>query len=119
MSNVELILAVEDYAKQHGVDFEIALKMLGMTYEDGVHLVWSDNMNNQSYFTASSIQTMQGFLGQLRVKVDYSKHKEANVLILLGTGVYLLSSVNAPQRSCKTYLSDKDTTMQVDVVYIL
>ena len=31
MSNVELILAVEDYAKQHGVDFEIALKMLGMT----------------------------------------------------------------------------------------
>ena len=46
-------------------------------------------MNNQSYFTASSVQTMQGFLGQLGVKVDYSKHKEANVLILLSTGVYL------------------------------
>ena len=47
-----------------------------------------------SYFTASSVQTMQGFLGQLGVRVDYSKHKEANVLILLGTGVYLLASVN-------------------------
>ena len=76
-------------------------------------------MNNKSYFTASSVQTIQGFLGQLGVKVDYSKHKEANVLILLGTGVYLLSSVNALERSCKTYLSDKDTTMQVDVVDIM
>ena len=76
-------------------------------------------MNNQSYFTASSMQTMQGLLGQLGVRVDYSKHKEANVLILLGTGVYLLVSVNALERSCKTYLSDKDTTMQVDVVDIL
>ena len=76
-------------------------------------------MNTQPYFTASSVQTMQGFLGQLRVRVDYSKHKEANVLILLGTGVYLLASVNAPERSCKTYLSDKDTTMQVDVVDIM
>ena len=76
-------------------------------------------MNNQPYFTASSVQTMQGLLGQLGVRVDYSKHKEANVLILLGTGVYLLASVNAPQRSCKTYLSDKDTTMQVDVVDIM
>ena len=71
------------------------------------------------YFTASSIQTVQGLLGQLGVRVDYSKHKEANMLILLGTGVYLLVSVNAPERSCKTYLSDKDTTMQVDVVDII
>ena len=46
-------------------------------------------MNNQSYFTASSVQTMQGFLLQLGVRVDYSKHQEANVLILLSTGVYL------------------------------
>ena len=76
-------------------------------------------MDNQSYFTASSVQTMQGFLLQFGVKVDYSKHKEANVLILLGTGVYLLSSVNALERSCKTYLSDKDTTMQVDVLDIM
>jgi len=76
-------------------------------------------MNNQSYFTASSIQTMQGLLLQLGVRVDYSKHKEANVLILLGTGVYLLASVNALERSCETYLSDKDTTMQVDVVDIM
>ena len=76
-------------------------------------------MNNQSYFKASSVQTMQGLLGQLGVKVDYSKHKEANVLVLLSTGVYLLSSVNAPQRSCKTYLSDKDNTTQVDVLDIM
>lgn len=76
-------------------------------------------MNNQSYFTASSVQTVQGFLLQFGVKVDYSKHKEANVLILLSTGVYLLVSVNAPERSCKTYLSDKDTTMQVDVLDIM
>ena len=76
-------------------------------------------MNNQSYFTASYIQTMQELLGQLGVRVDYSKHKEANVLILLSNGVYLLVSVNAPERSCKTYLSDKDTTMQVDVVDIM
>ena len=76
-------------------------------------------MNNQSYFTASSMQTMQGLLGQLGVKVDYSKHKEANVLILLVTGVYLLTSVNAPERSCKTYLSDKDTSTQVDVLDIM
>ena len=76
-------------------------------------------MNNQSYFTASSMQTMQGLLGQLGVRVDYSKHKEANVLILLHTGAYLLSSVKAPNRSCSTYLSDKDTTMQVDVSDIM
>ena len=76
-------------------------------------------MNNQAYFTASSVQTMQQHLNTFGVKVNYSKHKEANVLILLGTGVYLLASVNALERSCKTYLSDKDTTMQVDVVDIM
>ncbi len=76
-------------------------------------------MNNQTYFTASSIQTMQQHLNSIGVKVNYDKHKEANVLILLGTGVYLLASVNAPERSCKTYLSDKDTTMQVDVLDII
>ena len=32
-------------------------------------------MNNQPYFTASSMQTMQGLLGQLGVRADYSKHK--------------------------------------------
>ena len=76
-------------------------------------------MNNQAYFTASSIQTMQQHLNTFGVKVNYDKHKEANVLILLSTGVYLLASVNALQRSCKTYLSDKDTTMQVDVLDIM
>ena len=76
-------------------------------------------MNNQAYFTASSVQTMQQHLNTFGVKVNYDKHKEANVLILLSTGVYLLVAVNAPERSCKTYLSDKDTTMQVDVVDIM
>ena len=71
------------------------------------------------YFTASSMQTMQGFLGQLGVRVDYSRHKEANVLILLSTGVYLLASVKAPNRNCSTYLSDKDTMVDVDVVQVM
>ena len=41
MNSVELILAIKEYAKRQGVDFETALKMLkmlGMMYEDGVHL---------------------------------------------------------------------------------
>ena len=76
-------------------------------------------MNNQAYFTASSIQTMQQHLNTFNVTVNYDKHKDANVLILLHTGVYLLASVNAPQRGCKTYLSDKDTSMQVDVLDIM
>ena len=75
-------------------------------------------MNNQSYFTASSMQTMQGLLGQLGVRVDYSKHKEANVLILLGTGVYLLASVNAPQQNVDVYLSDRDEIVTTDVVQL-
>ena len=38
MSSVDLILAIKEYTKRQGVDFEIALKMLGMMYEYGVHL---------------------------------------------------------------------------------
>jgi hypothetical protein len=37
MSSIELILAIKEYAKLQGIDFEIALKMLGMMHEDGVH----------------------------------------------------------------------------------
>lgn len=76
-------------------------------------------MNNQSYFTASSIQTMQQHLNAFGVTVNYDKHKDANVLILLHTGVYLLSSVKAPNRSCSTYLSDKDSVVNVDVEHIM
>lgn len=76
-------------------------------------------MSNQAYFAAASIQTMQQHLNTFGVKVNYDKHKDANVLILLHTGVYLLSSVKVPNRSCSTYLSDKDTTMQVDVLDIM
>lgn len=76
-------------------------------------------MNNQAYFTASSIQTMQQHLNTFGVKVNYDKHKDANVLILLHTGVYLLSSVKAPNRSCSTYLSDKDSVVNADVEHIM
>lgn len=72
-----------------------------------------------SYFTASSMQTMQQHLNSIGVKVNYDKHKDANVLILLHTGVYLLSSVKAPNRNCSTYLSDKDTIVDVDVVQVM
>ncbi len=76
-------------------------------------------MNNQAYFAASSIQTMQQHLNSFGVKVNYDKHKDANVLILLHTGVYLLSSVKAPNRSCSTYLSDKDSVVNTDVEHIM
>lgn len=76
-------------------------------------------MNNQAYFTASSIQTMQQHLNTFGVKVNYDKHKYANVLILLHTGVYLLSSVKLPNRSCSTYLSDKDSVVNAEVEHIM
>ena len=76
-------------------------------------------MSSQAYFTASSMTTMLHHLNAFGIEVKYDKHKEANVLILLHTGVYLLSSVKALQRSCKTYLSDKDTMVDVDVVQIM
>lgn len=76
-------------------------------------------MNNQAYFTASSMQTMQQHLNTFGVTVNYDKHKDANVLILLHTGVYLLSSVKAPNRNCSTYLSDKDSVVSADVEHIM
>lgn len=36
--SVDLILAIEAYAKEQGVCFETALKMLNLMYDDGVHL---------------------------------------------------------------------------------
>ena len=71
-----------------------------------------------SYFTASSVQTMQGLLGKLGVKVDYSKHKDANVLIALQNGNYMLCLLAPPNRSVKVYLSDKDETITTDVVEV-
>ena len=75
-------------------------------------------MNTQPYFTASSMQTMQGLLGQLGVKVDYSKHKEANVLVLMETGIYILASVKHPNRNVDVYLSDRDEIVTTDVVQL-
>lgn len=76
-------------------------------------------MNDQAYFAASSTNTMLHHLNAFGIEVKYGKHKEANVLILLHTGVYLLSCVKAPNRNCSTYLSDKDTTVDVDVVQVM
>ena len=76
-------------------------------------------MGNQAYFTAASMDTMLHHLNAFGIEVKYNKYKEANVLILLHTGVYLLSSVKAPNRSCSTYLSDKDTKVDVDVVQVM
>lgn len=75
-------------------------------------------MNNQPYFTASTMQTMQGLLGQLGVKVDYSKHKEANVLVLMANGIYILASVKHPNRNVEVYLSDKNEAITTDVVQL-
>ena len=76
-------------------------------------------MSSQSYFTASSMNTMLHHLNAFGIEVKYDKHIDANVLILLHTGVYLLSSVKAPNRNCSTYLSDKDTVVDVDVVQVM
>jgi hypothetical protein len=38
MDSVELILAIEEYADEQGVSFDVALKMLGMLYQDRAHL---------------------------------------------------------------------------------
>ena len=76
-------------------------------------------MNNQAYFTAASMNTMLHHLNSFGIEVNYDKHKEANVLILLHTGVYLLSSVKAPNRNYSTYLSDKDSMVDVDVVQVM
>ena len=37
MDSVELILAIEEYADEQGVSFDVALKMLGMLYQDRAH----------------------------------------------------------------------------------
>ena len=76
-------------------------------------------MNSQAYFAASSMNTMLHHLNAFGIEVKYDKHKDANALILLHTGVYLLSSVKAPNRNCSTYLSDKDTKVDVDVVQVM
>lgn len=76
-------------------------------------------MSNQAYFTAASMNTMLHHLNAFGTEVKYDKHKDANVLILLNNGVYLLSSVKAPNRNCSTYLSDKDTMVDVDVVQVM
>ena len=76
-------------------------------------------MSSKAYFTAASMNTMLHHLNAFGIEVKYDKHKDANVLILLHNGVYLLSSVKAPNRSCSTYLSDKDTMVDVDVVQVM
>ena len=75
-------------------------------------------MNNQSYFTASSMQTMLGHLKVYNINVNYSKMKGANVLILMQTGVYILANIKYQNRNVEVYLSDKDEIVNTDVVQL-
>lgn len=67
------------------------------------------------YFKASDIQTTLGFMS---TDVLFNKMKDANVLIALQNGNYMLCLLAPPNRSVKVYLSDKDETITTDVVEV-
>lgn len=75
-------------------------------------------MNNQAYFTASTMQTMISHLQAYNLNVDYSKMKEANVLVLMANSIYILASVKHPNRNVDVYLSDKGEIVTTDVVQL-
>ena len=75
-----------------------------------------------SYFTASSMQTTISHLQAYNLNVDYSKMKEANVLVLRDLSyngnikvMYVLGCVKPPERKTKVYLSDKNEIITVDI----
>ena len=72
-------------------------------------------MNKPPYFKASDIQTTLGFT---TTNVQFDKMKNANVLIALQNGNYMLCLLTPPNRSVKAYLSDKDETITTDVVEV-
>lgn len=72
-------------------------------------------MNKLPYFKASDIQTTLGFM---TTDVLFKKMKDANVLIALQNGNYMLCLLTPPNRSVKVYLSDKDETITTDVVEV-
>lgn len=67
------------------------------------------------YFKASDIQTTLGFI---TANILFKKMKDANVLIALQNGNYMLCLLTPPNRSVKVYLSDKDETITTDVVEV-
>ena len=75
-------------------------------------------MNSQVYFTASTMQTMLGHLKVYNINVNYSKMKEANVLVLMQTGVYILATIKHQNSNVEVYLSDKDEIVNTDVVQL-
>lgn len=67
------------------------------------------------YVKASDIQTTLGFM---TTDVLFNKMKDANALIALQNGNYMLCLLTPPNRSVKVYLSDKDETITTDVVEV-
>ena len=68
----------------------------------------------QSYHLPCTQQTMcANFTNQ--VDVDYSKLKDANILIAMFNGVYILSKVDYPSKVVKTYFSDKDVVVDIQI----
>lgn len=70
---------------------------------------------NASYHKSTDMNTMKDHLEMLGVHIEASKMKDANVLVLLYNGVYILGSVKPPERKTKVYLSDKNEIITVDV----
>lgn len=70
---------------------------------------------NTSYNKATDMNTMKAHLEMLGVHIEASKMKDANVLVLLYNGVYILGCVKPPERKAKVYLSDKNEIITVDV----
>lgn len=71
-------------------------------------------MNNQAYHLPCTQQTMySNFTNQ--VDVDYSKLKDANILIAMFNAVYILAKVDYPSKVVKTYFSDKDVVVDIHI----
>ena len=69
---------------------------------------------NQAYHLPCSHKTMyDNFTNQ--VDVDYSKLKGANVLIGMFNAVYILAKVDYPSKVVKTYFSDKDVVVDIQI----
>ena len=70
---------------------------------------------NKPYHKATDMNTMKSHLEMLGIHIESSKMKDANVLVLLYNGVYILGCVKPPERKTKVYLSDKNEIITVDV----
>ena len=70
---------------------------------------------NKPHHKATDMNTMKAHLEMLGIHIEAFKMKDANVLVLLYNGVYILGSVKPPERKTKVYLSDKNETITVDI----